>query len=257
MSEVVVTWDYEASIKRVKPLVLDWGHLSIDMLGELHDARGALSTRAWNKSDGTNVPSLTWDTYCTDVGLQKRTANRWLKMYDPKRHKLLDAPGAHVGNNAGDNEWYTPEHIIEKARSVMGSIDLDPATTEIANEIIQASTIYTENNNGLDKPWTGNVWMNPPYAKEWIGRFCEKLCAEFTEGDVTQAIALVNNATETKWGQSLQIAASAMCLPAGRVMFWHPRKKSAPLQGQMILYLGMNEQKFINEFKILGRCWSG
>ena len=45
-------------------------------------AREKLSTRAWNKhSDGTNVPSRTWDSYCTDIGIEKRTANRWLAQY--------------------------------------------------------------------------------------------------------------------------------------------------------------------------------
>ena len=120
--------------------------------------------------------------------------------------------GAHISNNSGDNEWYTPEFIIEKARAVMGSIDLDPASTKKANEIVQASLIYTEDDDGLGQAWAGNVWMNPPYAKEWINQFCEKLCAEFIEGDVTQAIVLVNNATETKWGQAIQIAASAFAL---------------------------------------------
>ncbi len=259
MSDVVPAWEYETSVKRVKPLVLNWGHLSIEMLGELHDARSKLSQQSETRereSTGTFVSvEHSWDGYCTDVGLKKRTANRWLTMYDPERRKLLDAPEAHVSHNSGDNEWYTPEFIIGKARAVMGSIDLDPASTKKANEIVQASLIYTEDDDGLEQTWAGNVWMNPPYAKEWINKFCEKLCAEFIEGDVTQAIVLVNNGTETKWGQAIQIAASAFCLPAGRIQFWHPSKEAQPLQGQMILYLGVQKQRFVAEFEALGRVW--
>ncbi len=71
----------------------------------------------------------------------------------------------HVGKNTGDNEWYTPSRHIELARAVMGDIDTDPATSEIANQTVKAKTIFTAENDGRDKQWTGRVWLNPPYAQ--------------------------------------------------------------------------------------------
>lgn len=158
----------------------------------------------------------------------------------------------HVANNAGDNEWYTPRPYIEAAVRVMGAVDLDPASSVTANEIIGAGTFYAEQDNGLTKPWAGRVWMNPPYARPLIDQFAARLAEEYAAGNVTEAIVLVNNATETGWFHALAEVAAAMCFPRGRVKFWHPEKESAPLQGQAVIYLGPNPDAFRDEFVRFG-----
>ncbi len=40
-------------------------------------------------------------------------------------------------------EWYTPGRYVELARQVMGSIDLDPASNELAQTWIKAKTFYS------------------------------------------------------------------------------------------------------------------
>lgn len=157
----------------------------------------------------------------------------------------------HVSFNSGNNEWYTPAEFIEAARTAMGSIDLDPASNEVANKIVQAETYYTAETNGLDKAWTGNVWMNPPYASDLIGKFVDKMV--FERQNYRQAVVLVNNATETEWFNKLISVASAVCFPKSRVKFYMPDGKTgAPLQGQAVLYIGKDTSKFLESFNHLG-----
>lgn len=159
----------------------------------------------------------------------------------------------HVSFNSGNNEWYTPADYIELARKVMGGIDLDPATSEIAQETVGAKVYYTAETNGLDKPWSGRVWMNPPYASDLIGRFVDKLVSEMP--NIEQAIVLVNNATETEWFNKLVSNASAVCFPRSRVKFYMPDGKTgAPLQGQTLLYFGENGAAFTDVFSEKGWC---
>lgn len=160
--------------------------------------------------------------------------------------------GAHVAANAGDNEWYTPPEYITAARLVMGGIDLDPASTYEANEVVRAEKIYTEGDNGLAHGWGGRVWMNPPYARPLIDEFCAKLAEEYAADNVKQAITLTNNATETGWFHALAEVGAAIAFPRHRVKFWHPRKEATPLQGQACFYLGENIQSFRDEFVQFG-----
>lgn len=163
--------------------------------------------------------------------------------------KQEDKP--HVAFNSGNNEWYTPADIIEAARTAMGSIDFDPASSDIAQEVVKASEYYTAETDGLTKDWRGNVWMNPPYATELIGKFVDKLIEQLPH--IEQAIVLVNNATETEWFGKLASKADMVCFPRSRVKFYMPDGRTgAPLQGQSILYFGRYRDGFYMAFKDKG-----
>lgn len=161
--------------------------------------------------------------------------------------------GSHVAHNSGENEWYTPPDYIEAAKKVMGAIDLDPASSDRANLIVQATIYYTAENDGLTKPWAGKVWMNPPYAAELITKFISKFISHVTSGQITDGIVLVNNATETVWFRELATSAEAIVFPSGRVRFLDPEgNPGAPLQGQAVVYFGDDPELFLREFSRFG-----
>ncbi len=154
---------------------------------------------------------------------------------------------AHVANNSGNNEWYTPARHIELARGVMGGIDTDPATSEIANRTVQAAQIFTADEDGRNKVWAGRVWMNPPYAQPLISDFAEAVSSKYEAGEIEQACILVNNGTETQWMLS---CASAVCFPKTRIRFLDPEgNPGAPLQGQAIIYMGEKVSEFSDAFR--------
>ncbi len=139
----------------------------------------------------------------------------------------------------------------------MGGIDLDPASSAAANEVVKADKYLSVAENGLDADWHGRVWMNPPYAMPLIEQFAAKLAAEVSASRVKQAIVLVNNATDTAWFADLASASSAVCFPRGRIRFWNPSgDKGAPLQGQAMLYVGHRVDRFVKEYKQYGTVWT-
>lgn len=160
----------------------------------------------------------------------------------------------HVSHNSGENEWYTPSVFIESARATMGGIDTDPASSAQANITVKAEEYFDSKADGLTKKWHGRVFMNPPYAQPLIANFARAVSEKFSNKEITEAIVLVNNATETEWFGDMAKHASAVCFPRSRIKFIDKEGKpgGAPLQGQAILYLGNGSDKFIKNFRNLG-----
>ncbi len=118
----------------------------------------------------------------------------------------LPGIGAHHSARRQTDEWYTPPAITE----ALGLFDLDPCTDR--RNWIGANNWYSIEDDGLDQPWEGRVWLNPPYSEvePWMRRMAE-------HGHGT---ALVFARTETRWWfESVWPHASALLFLAGRVTF--------------------------------------
>jgi len=201
------------------------------------------------------VPELEREVWDGNIGL-KEASEIARAPIEEQPEAIEKAKASRIGQNSGNFEWYTPLEIIEAAREAMGGIDLDPASCEYANEAVRATKFYTKEDDGLTRPWAGNIWLNPPYAKDLIDAFIDKLVAD--RKHYKQAIILTHNCTETKWFCRLVDIASAGCFPRGRLHFrsQDDRDKTAagPLQGQALMYIGDDPDGFIAAFKPVGNC---
>ena len=144
------------------------------------------------------------------------------------------------------DRWYTPPYIVELVVQVLGEIDLDPCADD--GKHISCKRHYIACDDGLTKEWGGRVFMNPPYSQP--GVWMEKLQAEIKLKRVTEAIALVPAATDTKW-LSPVLKSQPVCFWTGRIKFlsedYQPRNSAR--QSHVLVYWGLKSEWFKKVFE--------
>lgn len=62
-----------------------------------------------------------------------------------------------------DFEYISNYDMIQSAHALLGEIDLDPASSKVANQYVNAEKFYTPSDDGLNaQQWFGNVYLFPP-----------------------------------------------------------------------------------------------
>jgi hypothetical protein len=63
-----------------------------------------------------------------------------------------------------ENDFISPPELVAATAAFFGgSIDLDPASSESANSVVQADRFFTWKENGLNQPWKADsVFLYPP-----------------------------------------------------------------------------------------------
>jgi len=151
-----------------------------------------------------------------------------------------------------DDEWWTPTWLIEASRGVLGEITLDPASTPLANERIRAKYICTREDNGLEKTWWGNVFLNPPSKRgDPTARphlWAQKLAHDYELGHVSHAILIVKSVLGYKWYENLYLK-YWVCHLRERPSFVRPDGSTVGpcKKGVSVFYMG--DSKGIAQFK--------
>ena len=172
---------------------------------------------------------------------------------------------------SGEFEWYTPRWVYERCRLVMGSIDLDPATSVQAISMgNKADKFFTKADNALEKTWpkVENIFINPPYTlkkgaeknmfldknmpteKSGAKAFLTKLL----NSQFRRAMLLVLEDSGTSYGQFLWELSNAVFIPSGRLHFVYKgqSKKDQTTRSTVIFGIGVDEIKFHLAFKDYG-----
>jgi hypothetical protein len=162
----------------------------------------------------------------------------------------------------GSPDHGTPIAIVEAARRVLGTIDLDPMTSEAAQARIRAARYFTIDDDGFSHPWTGRVVLNP--AGGTVKRAWHKLMAHYEAGDVP-AFVWVGYSLEQL--QTLQRDLNprerfmgrtpldfSLCIPHVRLAFEDaagvPQRQ--PTHANYIAYGGPNPHAFVKVFETFG-----
>ncbi|MCI0526408.1 MAG: phage N-6-adenine-methyltransferase [Nitrospira sp.] len=139
------------------------------------------------------------------------------------------------------DECCAPPEYIEAAREVMDGIDLDPASNDMAQQIVRANHFWTKEDDGLIQDWYGRIWLYPPCSL--TSEFVAKLVRE--EGRIAQAIVLTSSYTGADWFHQLEEIAQRICFTKRSFIY-------AGSPGQAIFYVGDNAILFEGVFKQFG-----
>jgi phage N-6-adenine-methyltransferase len=127
------------------------------------------------------------------------------------------------------DEWATPIDFFAEVVKEFGVFDLDPCCTEAS---AKASRYFTKESDGLNRHWSGKVWMNPPYGRT-IGKWMKK-AYESSLSQETMVVCLVPARTDTAWWHDYAMKGEIRFI-RGRLKFGEA-KNSAPFPSALVVF---------------------
>lgn len=118
---------------------------------------------------------------------------------------------SHEHHTPATDDWQTPPDII----AALPRFDLDPCASDVQRTDTAERKIHWPG-NGLIEEWSGTVWLNPPYSKNAIEPWLERMAHH---GD---GVALIPARVETQWFHRMVWPfASGLFVFRGRLTYLH------------------------------------
>lgn len=129
------------------------------------------------------------------------------------------------------DHWATPPEFVEELEQEFGQFDLDPCCRP---ETAKAPRYYTEEQDGLAKPWIGKVFLNPPYSNPspWM----QKTILEISTNRASLVVALIPASTDTRWFHYFVKDQAEIRFIEGRIRFygWNGTPIGSPKQPNLL-----------------------
>ncbi|MGD0255475.1 MAG: DNA N-6-adenine-methyltransferase [Acidimicrobiales bacterium] len=135
-----------------------------------------------------------------------------------------EVPAQCTAGSSDSDEWYTPEDLFATLNAEFG-FTLDPCATP---ESAKCLTYFTKEDDGLTKPWSGTVFVNPPFSD--IPRWLAKSREEVMKGSTV--VLLIRASIETKWWEEHIMWAAELRFIHGRLRFECPKEGGTTAPGR-------------------------
>lgn len=157
-----------------------------------------------------------------------------------------------------DNEYATPSEIWRPISNAISGFDLDPASGAEPTPI--ASDRYTKEDNGLQKPWYGDVWLNPPWSTNGNGnakiKWLRKVQNEMNREEVNRIVVILPVDTSTHWFHDYVVDANVICFVGpGRVSFSGESRN--PSFNLLVAVYGPSNDTLVEVLNTLGVVFKG
>lgn len=178
------------------------------------------------------IPDMSVREIASVLGTSKSTVDRDLAGVplrdtgNPRRDAALSRE-----QTRAERVGVTPWDLFRQWDTQYGPFTLDVAASPANTKV--PSSFYTTDQDGLNQPWHGKVWANPPYAE--IVRWVRKAAAEVSNGNAQRVVMLVQHKPMREWWQQA-IKAGARVVELPKPIMFADYPDPAPFHSALLIF---------------------